>query len=332
MIFSKKKENCNVEFKYGNNILEVVESYTYLGLNLICDGKLKLAIETLSNQATRAIFVIKKLYNYNNLDVYSKMKLFESIVVPILCYGCEVWGFDNVNDIEKIQIRFYKNLLELNRNTSNISVFGELGRYPLNIIIKERIIKYWLKSLMKNDVRNKMYQQERYAIVNTNNVNWASKVKNLLYSLRLNYIWDQQDYIHETQLLYYTNICKVRLKDRYVQHFFTNISNNIRLEKYCIFKNMFCFEEYLYCLSPRLRTILCKFRCSSHNILIEQDRNMNIDRMHRLCQNCNSNVTEDEYCFLLACSAYRYLRIEYLKEYYYTWSSIIIICISSNYC
>ena len=40
-----------------------------------------------------------------------------------------------------------------------------------------------------------MYQQERYAIVNNNNnVNWASKVKNLLYSLGLNYIWDQQDY------------------------------------------------------------------------------------------------------------------------------------------
>ena len=233
MIFSKKKGNCNVEFKYGNNVLEVVESYTYLGLNLSCNGKLKLAIETLSNQATRAIFGIKKLYNYNNLDVYSKLKLFESIVVPILCYGCEVWGFDNVNDIEKIQIRFYKNILGLNRNTSNISVFGELGRYPLNIIIKERILKYWLKSLIKNDVRNKMYQQERYAIVNNNNnVNWASKVKNLLYSLGLNYIWDQQDYIHETQLLYYTNICKARLRDQYVQHFFTNISNNIRLGIY----------------------------------------------------------------------------------------------------
>ena len=30
---------------------------------------------------------------------------------------------------------------------------------------------------MKNDVRNKMYQQERYAIVNDNNDNWASEVK-----------------------------------------------------------------------------------------------------------------------------------------------------------
>ena len=61
MIFSKKKENCNVEFKYGKNVLEVVESYTYLGLNLSCNGKLKLAIETLSNQATRAIFWDKEI-------------------------------------------------------------------------------------------------------------------------------------------------------------------------------------------------------------------------------------------------------------------------------
>ena len=63
MIFSKKKENCNVQFEYGNNVLEVVVSFTYLGLNLSCNGKLKLAIETLSNQATRAMFGIKRLYN-----------------------------------------------------------------------------------------------------------------------------------------------------------------------------------------------------------------------------------------------------------------------------
>ena len=60
---------------------------------------------------------------------------------------------------------------------------------------------------------------------------------------------------------------------------------------------MFCFEKYLYCLNLRLRTILCKFRCSSHKLLIEQGRHMSIERMHRLCQNCNSNVIEDEYHF-----------------------------------
>ena len=122
---------------------------------------------------------------------------------------------------------------------------------------------------MKDNARNKMYQQERYAMLNTNNVNWASKVKNLLYSLGLNYIWNQQEYLPKTQFIYLTNICEVRLRDQYVQHFFTNISNNIRLEKYCISKNTFCIEEYLYCLNLRLGTFLCKFRCSSHKLLID---------------------------------------------------------------
>ena len=70
-----------------------------------------------------------------------------------------------------------------------------------------------------------------------------------------------------------------KIRDQYVQHFFTNISNNIRLEKYCVFKNKFCFEEYLYCLNPRLRTILCKYRCSYHKLLIVQGRPMNIEKM-----------------------------------------------------
>ena len=67
---------------------------------------------------------------------------------------------------------------------------------------------------------------------------------------------------------------------------------------------MFCFEEY-----PRLRTILFKFRCSFPKLLIEQGRHMNIETMQRSCPNCNRNVIEDEYHFLLACPAYRHLRI-----------------------
>ena len=96
---------------------------------------------------------------------------------------------------------------------------------------------------MKDNARNKMYQQERYAMLNTNNVNWASKVKNLLYSLGLNYIWNQQEYLPKTQFIYYTNICEVRLRDQYVQHFFTNISNNIRLENTVYLKIRFVLKN-----------------------------------------------------------------------------------------
>ena len=72
------------------------------------NAKLKTAINAISNQAIRAMFGLQKIYKFELMDIASKLQLFDSVIVPILLYGCEIWGFNNINDIEKIQIRFYK--------------------------------------------------------------------------------------------------------------------------------------------------------------------------------------------------------------------------------
>ena len=48
---------------------------------------------------------------------------------------------------------FYKNLLGLNEYTSNVSVFGELGKFTLHFFCKERLLNFWLK----NDYEQKLY-------------------------------------------------------------------------------------------------------------------------------------------------------------------------------
>ena len=42
------------------------------------------------------------------MDIASKLQLFDTVIVPIMLYGCEIWGFNNISDIEKIQIRFIR--------------------------------------------------------------------------------------------------------------------------------------------------------------------------------------------------------------------------------
>ena len=42
------------------------------------------------------------------MDVDSKLKFIESIVMPILLYGFEIWGFDNTCNVEKIQISMHE--------------------------------------------------------------------------------------------------------------------------------------------------------------------------------------------------------------------------------
>ena len=95
------------------------------------------------------------------------IKLFDQTIVPILTYASEIWctfslqsktvfdGFKIVfddfgnltpekhylkTDTEQTCLYFYKRLLMVNKNTSNLATLGELGTYPIQIITIIRII------------------------------------------------------------------------------------------------------------------------------------------------------------------------------------------------
>lgn len=66
MIFCKRKGGQQYEFKlYGSNI-EIVESYSYLGLTFTYNGKLTLVKKKLAEQAQKALYALySKTRNLN---------------------------------------------------------------------------------------------------------------------------------------------------------------------------------------------------------------------------------------------------------------------------
>ena len=44
------------------------------------------------------------------------------MVVPILCYGSEIWGYEYCENIEKVQRKFLKYYLGVGSHTSNAAV------------------------------------------------------------------------------------------------------------------------------------------------------------------------------------------------------------------
>ena len=77
--------------------------------------------------------------------------LFDSLISPILTYGCEVWGGYQKQDFtkwdksqtEKVHLRFCKYYLGVNRTASNIACRSELGRFPLKLFIDKLILKFY---------------------------------------------------------------------------------------------------------------------------------------------------------------------------------------------
>ena len=148
----------------------------------------------MSEQASKALYALSNVLNDNVLLVQDKLKLFDSIILPILMYGSEIWGFCRSDDIEKVHLRFLKQILDVRKQTSNVAVYGELGRFPLFVLRKIRILKYWFKILTAPDsLLYKVYlQQVTYLNIDANFNCWAQCVRKLLNELGFSYFGDFQ--------------------------------------------------------------------------------------------------------------------------------------------
>ena len=51
--------------------------------------------------------LIKKSKLLNLIDIDTQIHLFNTMIVPVLTYGCEIWGYSNINQLERLQLRFH---------------------------------------------------------------------------------------------------------------------------------------------------------------------------------------------------------------------------------
>ena len=85
----------------------------------------------------RSFYAIKgKIGTLFKVDVNITLYLFDSLIKPILLYGSDFWGclkLPKNNPIENLQMAFCKELIGVQKQTSNLGVLIELGRIPLTI-------------------------------------------------------------------------------------------------------------------------------------------------------------------------------------------------------
>ena len=86
-----------------------------------------------------------------NLPLDCQLDLFDKIAVPVVLYGCEIWGFESLHIIERIHLKFLKYILNLKSSTPTYMVYGETGRFPLYVTLYTKIICYWRKLLLSQE-------------------------------------------------------------------------------------------------------------------------------------------------------------------------------------
>ncbi len=148
MIFQKRprcKEN-KYTFRAGNQVLQHIHEYTYLGLKIISTGNFNLAVNALKAKALRVFYMIKNTIQYE-IPIQTWLKILKAIIEPIALYGSEIWGPLKPQDFSKwekeeteiMHTQICKNILKVNRATPNNSCRAELGQYPLLINIQREL-------------------------------------------------------------------------------------------------------------------------------------------------------------------------------------------------
>ena len=81
--------------KYEGNVLEIVSTFTYLGIVFTTGGYFNTVFEMLASQALKAIFKLKSnLLTFPGITIQHKFDLFNKFILPILYYGVKVWGLN----------------------------------------------------------------------------------------------------------------------------------------------------------------------------------------------------------------------------------------------
>ena len=98
--------------------------------------------QRLVEQARKAMFSILRISRKLHMPKDLQLQLFDSMVAPILLYRSDITVFEKPDGLERLCNQFYKIILNLKKTRPNIILYGELGRYPIDVLVKTRMIGF----------------------------------------------------------------------------------------------------------------------------------------------------------------------------------------------
>ena len=143
----KSKKISHGNFVYDDNCLEQVSSFKYLGIGIPYHLNWNYKIEKRIISGWKAYYVLENYCKAIDLCIWSKKRfLFETLVTPIVLYGCEVWGC-NISEeswrkIEMIQYKFITYNLKIKRNTPYPILLIEAGLSPIESMAMFKYLMY----------------------------------------------------------------------------------------------------------------------------------------------------------------------------------------------
>jgi hypothetical protein len=324
VVFKKGNRPNTQDWYFGGETLLVTDKITYLGVLLTSNGIFHQTQIALADKASKALFMLhKKLSVFASLKPSFMLEMFDTFIGPILFYACEIWGFHAAQSIESLHLRYCKKVLSVRKCVPNNCVYGELGRYPLQVLRYVRIVKYWLHivSGKKSRYVNILYQDALNNIDKNNRPSWIRSVRSLLLTNGFGEVWINQGV---SDPLVFVKLFKQRSLDSFKQNWHSQLNSCSKTRFYSAVKSIHGHSPYLDKVTAQSHRIaLTRLLTCGHNLHIESGRWTRpvTPQEQRYCQHCPHKL-EDEYHFVIECHRYENNRKHLIPKYYWVRPSM----------
>ena len=116
-----------------------------MGVVFSYNGSFRKAQKKQILQARRAMYAVLNKARILRLPFDIIIELFDRCVVPILLYGCEIWGYENINELDKFHRQFLRIVFKAFKCTPNVMLYGESGAYNIETYVNSRLVHFWTR-------------------------------------------------------------------------------------------------------------------------------------------------------------------------------------------
>ena len=165
MKVEKERGHCCVEV--GDRRLELVEVVKYLEAMISGDGRIEEEIRSRIGKAARGIGVLNEpVWKRKELSRRTKLRVYNTIVVPTLVYGSEMWVLNKQQEsaIQAVEMRVLRQIAEKRMvdRVRNVEIREELKQEGVLEKVKRSQVR-WREALAKmgpESIVRRVYEAE----------------------------------------------------------------------------------------------------------------------------------------------------------------------------
>lgn len=158
VVFNVKK--TAVSFTYNGDTMPVKDHFVYLGVRLDANHVVGSVMDMRLKKARAAMYAMfRRCYELGLHNVYMQGRLFDTLVQPVLNYGCEVWAAEQLSGAkavhgegtaELLHFAFLRQSLGVRKSTSHAVMLTETGRGFMNQSWLRQCLNFHNRIMIRN--------------------------------------------------------------------------------------------------------------------------------------------------------------------------------------